>query len=318
VTSVPRIAVVGSANTDLITRCDHIPRAGETVFGRRFDLDFGGKGANQAVAAHRCGAEVSMIARVGDDLFGRGTVENFRALGIDSRHVGTVSGTSTGTASILVEPDGQNRIIVVRGANEHLRPIDIDAAAEALRAADLIIVQFEIPLETVYHTVQFAHRHRIRCIVNPAPALPADPAALAGAAYLIPNETEAELLTGRSAQSLAEAENCAQALLQTGLARVIITLGARGALIAGAEGCTHVAPASVTPVDTTGAGDAFIGSFAAFLAEGQPEREAIARASLYAALSTTRAGVQKSFWQRTDFEAERRRRAAAATAAAPR
>src|SRR5580658_2419908 len=231
---VPRIAVVGSANTDLVTFTDVFPRAGQTVFGPRFDLGFGGKGANQAVAARLCGAEVIMVAKVGDDLFGGATISNFESFGIDTRHVLSIPGTSTGAAAILVEPDGQNRIIVVKGANELLTPADVDAAADALGTADTIILQFEIPLDTVYYTVLFALTRGIRCIVNPAPALPADLAALAAADYFIPNETEAELLTGRRAHTLAEARECAAALLKQGLPRVVLTLGARGSLIAGA------------------------------------------------------------------------------------
>jgi ribokinase len=305
---VPRIAVVGSANTDLVTFTDVFPRAGQTVFGPRFDLGFGGKGANQAVAAKLCGAEVIMVAKVGDDLFGGATIRNFESFGIDTRHVQSIPGTSTGAAAILVEPDGQNRIIVVKGANELLTPADVDAAADALGTADTIILQVEIPLDTVYYTVLFALTRGIRCIVNPAPALPADLAALAAADYFIPNETEAELLTGRRAHTLAEARDCAAALLKQGLPRVVLTLGARGSLIAGADGYTHVPAFAVSPVDTTGAGDAFIGSLAVFLAEGQLERDAVAGANLYAALSTTRVGTQKSFPSRAEFEAERKRR----------
>ncbi|HXA92399.1 MAG TPA: ribokinase, partial [Steroidobacteraceae bacterium] len=195
-TRTPRIAVVGSAVTDLTTFSDTFPRAGETLFGKRFNLGFGGKGANQAVAARLCGADVLMVARVGDDLFGEATLKNFVSYGIDTTHVRLVQGTSTGVAPIFVEPNGQNRIIVVKGANEHLRPVDVDAAAALLRGVDTIILQFEIPLETVYHTVQFARANGIRCIVNPAPALPMDVSQLTSADYFIPNETEAELITG--------------------------------------------------------------------------------------------------------------------------
>ena len=187
----PRIAVVGSANTDLITYSDLFPRPGETLFGRSFDLGFGGKGANQAVAARLCGAEVAVVARVGDDLFGEATIRNFASFGIDTTHVRLLNGVSTGVAPIFVEPSGQNRIIVVKGANDRLLPADVDAAAELLRGVDTIILQFEIPLDTIYHTVRFARAHGIRCIVNPAPALPATLADLAGADYFIPNETEA-------------------------------------------------------------------------------------------------------------------------------
>jgi ribokinase len=305
---IPRIAVIGSANTDLVTFSREFPRPGETLFGQNFDLGFGGKGAHQAVAARLCGAEVLMVAKVGDDLFGEATLRNFGSFGIDSTHVRIVPGVSTGAATILVEPGGQNRIIVVKGANDQLSAADVDAAADALRAVDTIILQFEIPLETIYHTVRFARAHKIRCIVNPAPALPADLASLTGADYFIPNETEAEILTGRPVHTLEEAAACANVLLELGFRRVVLTLGARGSLIAGPAGSVHVPPFAVTALDTTGAGDAFIGSLAVFLAEGAPEKDAVAAANLYAGLSTTRIGTQKSFAKRTDFEAARSRR----------
>jgi ribokinase len=306
--STPRIAVVGSANTDLITFSDAFPRAGETLFGKHFDLGFGGKGANQAIAARLCGADVVMVARVGSDLFGEATIKNFASFGVDTTHVKIVPDTPTGVAPIFVEPSGQNRIIVVKGANDRLMPADVDAAAELLRGVDTIILQFEIPLETIYHTVRFARANKIRCIVNPAPALPANLANLTGADYFIPNETEAELLTGRAVHTVEEAGACAASLLQKGFSRVVLTLGARGALVADSSGHVHVPPFQVNAVDTTGAGDAFIGSLAVFLAEGAAEKEAVARANLYAALSTTRVGTQKSFPKRADFEAEWTRR----------
>lgn len=300
----PRIAVVGSANVDLTTFSDRFPRPGETIFGQRFDLGFGGKGANQAVAARLCGAEVVMVAKVGRDLFGEATVKNFASSGIDTKHVGIVDGVSSGVAPIFVEPNGQNRIIVVKGANDTLRPADVDTAAETLRGVDTIVLQFEIPMETIAYTVQFARKHGIRCIVNPAPAQPIDAKQLNAADYFIPNESEAEVITGLPVQSIDDAKKCAAALLQQGFPRVILTLGSRGSLIAHAGGADVVPPFSVNPMDTTGAGDAFIGSFAAFLASGFPEHEAMLRASLYAALSTTRVGTQKSFPSRAEFDAE--------------
>jgi ribokinase len=304
----PRIAVVGSANTDLITFSDTFPRPGETIFGQNFDLGFGGKGANQAIAARLCGAEVVMVARVGSDLFGEATIKNFASFGVDTTHVHVVQGTPTGVAPIFVEPSGQNRIIVVKGANDRLLPADVDAAAAQLRGVDTIILQFEIPLETIYHTVRFARANNIRCIVNPAPALPADLAQLAAADYFIPNETEAELITGQPVHTIEEASSCAKALLRKGFRKVVLTLGARGSLLADAADAVHVPPYAVTAVDSTGAGDAFIGSLAVFLAEGVAEKEAVARANLYAGLSTTRVGTQKSFPKRADFEAEWARR----------
>jgi ribokinase len=305
---LPRIAVVGSANTDLTTFSDTFPRPGETIFGKSFDLGFGGKGANQAVAARYCGADVMMVAKVGNDLFGEATVKNFTSMGIDAMHVRIVEGVSSGVAPIFVEPNGQNRIIVVKGANDTLKPADVDEAASALQNVDAIILQFEIPLETVYYTVKFARKHNIRCIVNPAPALPAQISELIAADYFVPNETEAEGITGLSVHSIDEAKNCAACLLQKGFQRIILTLGARGSLIASNGSAQFIPPFLVTAKDTSGAGDAFIGSFSVFLAEGLPEQEALLRANLYAGLSTMRVGTQKSFPKRAEFEAEWTRR----------
>ena len=306
--SHPASPVIGSANTDLTTFADVFPRPGETLFGKTFEMGFGGKGANQAVASRLCGAEVMMIAKVGRDLFGQATIDNFASFGIDTRHVQIVDDAPTGVAPIFVEPNGQNRIIVVKGANDRLTAADVDAAAADLRGVDAIVLQFEIPLETIYHAVHFARAHHIRCILNPAPAVAADLSQLSGVDLFIPNETEAELLTGQPVGSEAEAAACAAALIARGFQRVVITLGARGSLVADAVGHTPVPPYTVTPVDTTGAGDAFIGSLAVFLAEGNPEIEALQRANLYAALSTTRIGTQKSFPRRADFEIEWDRR----------
>lgn len=302
--SPPRIAVVGSLNTDLTTYTEVFPRPGETLFGRSFELGFGGKGANQAVAARLCGAEVMMVAKVGKDLFGEATVRNLASFGVDVSRVEIIDGVSTGVAPIFVEPNGQNRIIVVKGANDLLTPRDVDAAAAELARAQIIILQFEIPLETIYHTIRFARSHGICCIVNPAPALPATLSELISADYFIPNETEAEMIAGVRASTLEEAKACASHLLSRGFRRVLITLGARGSLLAGSEGAIAMEPFAVKAIDTSGAGDAFIGSFAAFIGEGLPEREAVSRANLYAALSTTGTGTQKSFVRREQFEAE--------------
>jgi ribokinase len=300
----PQIAVVGSANIDLTTFADRFPKPGETIFGQNFDLGFGGKGANQAVAARLCGADVFMVARVGSDLFGPATIENFKKLGIDTTHVKQVEGLSSGVAPIFVEPNGQNRILVVKGANDALKPADVDAAAETLKAADCIVLQFEIPLETVYYAVAFARKHGIRCILNPAPGQAVDMRALDGLDYFVPNESEAETITGIAVKNVEDAKKCAEKLVMGGIRRVIITLGANGSLLAGAGFSEHVPPFAVKSVDSTGAGDAFIGSFAVFLAEGVPEREAVRRANLYAGLSTTGVGTQKSFYDRSRFDAE--------------
>jgi ribokinase len=301
----PRIAVVGSANVDLVTFTDRFPAPGETIFGQDFDMGFGGKGANQAVAARLCGAQVSMVARLGADLFGPPTIKNFQDLGIDTSHVQLLDGVSSGVAPIFVDPHGQNRILVVKGANDRLLPADVDRAAPLLKQADCIILQFEIPLETVYYTIRFARANGIKCILNPAPGQEVDLAEVANVDYFIPNESEAETISGQPVKNVEDARACARYFLERGVPRVIITLGVNGALL-GANGSLELIPAyTVTTKDTSGAGDAFIGSFATFLGEGMPERQAIAQACLYASLSTTKVGTQKSFLPRAEFESLR-------------
>src|SRR5437879_8456417 len=262
----PRIAVVGSANIDLTTFTDHFPRPGETIFGQKFDLGFGGKGANQAVAARLCGADVFMVARVGSDLFGPATIENFKKLGIDATHVKQVEGLSSGVAPIFVDPQGQNRILVVKGANDAIKPADVDAAADTLKAANCIVLQFEIPLETVYYTVAFAKKHGIRCILNPAPGQAVDMRALQGLEYFVPNESEAATITGMPVRNLDDAKKCAAKLLGDGIGRVIITIGANGWLLASRDGMQHLTAFTVKSPYRTGASNGFIGSCAVFLA----------------------------------------------------
>jgi len=301
---MPNIVVIGSANIDLTTFTDQFPRTGETIFGREFSLGFGGKSANQAVAARNCGAEVSMIARVGDDMFGEATIRNFKSFGIDTAHVKVTAGVSTGVAPIFVDSAGQNRIIVVKGANDRLTPEDVYAAKDVILNADKVILGLEIPLATSIKALEFAKEHGIGTMFNPAPAQVLDLKDLAAADYVIPNETEAEILSGLPVRNLEEARACAKKLLDEGLRRMIITLGANGSLL----GDQHIAPFPVQPVDSTGAGDAFIGSLAVFLSSGYSELEAISRANLYAALSTLSVGTQKSFVKLAQFTEEWQRR----------
>jgi ribokinase len=304
----PRIAVVGSANIDLVTFTDRFPGPGETIFGQDFDLGFGGKGANQAVAARLCGAQVSMVARLGADLFGPSTIKNFESHQIDTSHVRMLEGVSSGVAPIFVEPNGQNRIWVVKGANDKLMPADVDEAAPMLKQAACIILQFEIPLETVYYTMRFARANGIKCILNPAPGQPVDLNEVRNVDYFVPNESEAETISGKPVKSIEDAKACAKYFLEQGIPRVIITLGENGALLAGDGTLELISACKVDTKDTSGAGDAFIGSFATFLGEGLPEKEAISQACLYASLSTMNVGTQKSFLKRADFENERKAR----------
>jgi ribokinase len=301
---MPRIVVIGSANIDLTTFTDVFPRPGETIFGRDFSLGFGGKSANQAVAARLCGAEVAMVARVGDDMFGEATIQNFKSFGIDTSRVLITPGVSTGVAPIFVGSSGQNRILVVKGANDRLTPDDVYAAKEVILSADKVVLGLEIPLLTSIKAMQFANENGIQTIFNPAPAQVLDLAEVACADYVIPNETEAEILSDIPVHNLDDARKCVRKLLDAGLRRVIITLGANGALY----GNQHIAPFAVEAVDTTGAGDAFIGSLAVFLSSGYDELEAISRANLYAALSTLSIGTQKSFVTAERFNEEWQRR----------
>ncbi len=301
---MPRIVVIGSANIDLTTFTDVFPRPGETIFGRDFSLGFGGKSANQAVAARLCGADVAMVARVGDDMFGEATIQNFKSFGIDTSRVLMTPGVSTGVAPIFVESNGQNRILVVKGANDRLTPEDVYAAKDVILSADKVVLGLEIPLLTSIKALEFAKEHGIQTIFNPAPAQVLDLAGVGCADYVIPNETEAEILSGIPVSNLDDARKCVKKLREGGLSRVIVTLGANGSLF----GDHHVAPFAVEPVDTTGAGDAFIGSLAVFFSSGYSELEAISRANLYAALSTLSIGTQKSFVSAGRFSEEWQRR----------
>jgi ribokinase len=245
-----------------------------------------------------------MVARVGSDLFGPATIQNFKVLGIDTTHVKVIEGASSGVAPIFVEPNGQNRILVVKGANDLLKPADVDAAADLLKTVDCMVLQFEIPLETVYYSVSFARKNKIRCIVNPAPAQPVDLKSLAGLDYFVPNESEAETITGIPVRNVENAKKCAERLLASDIKRVIITLGSNGSLLASRENMEHIPAFKMTSVDSTGAGDAFIGSFGVFLGEGLSESDAVRRANLYAGLSTTGVGTQKSFYDRARYDQE--------------
>ena len=299
-----RIAVVGSNMTDLVTYITRMPARGETLEAPRFEIGPGGKGANQAVAAARLGSEVLMVSKVGDDVFGRNTLANFAEQGVDARHVGVVAGVSSGVAPIFVEPSGENSILIIKGANNHLLPADVDAAADDLLGCDLILLQLEVPLATIYHTVALATAHGKRVVLNPAPATrELDLAKLRDVAFFTPNRGELALLTAMPTETLAQIEAASRKLLDRGIRTVIATLGHDGVLLVTPEGATHVPTVEVTPVDTTGAGDAFIGSFAHFLAGGADVKQALHWAVRYAAHSVTGRGTQRSYGDMAAFRA---------------
>jgi len=297
-----RIAVVGSSNTDLVTYITRMPARGETLEAPRFEMGPGGKGANQAVAAARLGSQVLMVSKVGDDVFGRDLLANFKSQGVDTRHVSVADNVSTGIATILVEQSGENSILIVKGANNHLLSSDVDAAAADLLTCELILLQLEVPLETIYHTVALATRHGRRVILNPAPATrDLDLTKLHDVAFLTPNRGELALLTGMPTDTLAQIEAASRKLRDDGIRTVITTLGHEGALLVAPDGVTLVPSVPVAAVDTTGAGDAFIGSFAHFLAGGADVNQALHWAVRYAAHSVTARGAQRSYGDMAAF-----------------
>jgi ribokinase len=299
----PRIAVVGSTNVDLVTYVKRMPVRGETIEAPRFEMNHGGKGTNQAVAAAKLGAEVVFVSAVGDDMFGEGALGNLARLGVDTTYVRRVPNQASGVATILVEPNGENSIIIVKGANGDVSPADVERASEALKRCDLILLQLEVSLETVYAAIAFGKRHGVRTLLNPAPATPdIDARYVRDVSYLAPNETELSILTGKPTGTEAEVEGAARDLLGQGVEAVIVTLGARGALVATAEGVRRIAPVPVKAVDTTGAGDAFVAAFARFHAGGRSLEDALTKAARYAADSVRRLGSQKSYATTEEFE----------------
>ncbi len=296
------IAVVGSLNMDLVIRSPHIPRPGETVIGGEFHTLPGGKGANQAVAAARLGAQVSMVGRVGHDAFGGVLLENLDADGIDHTFVVQDGQAATGVALIVVDDNGENSIVVSSGANMRLSPADVEAAEAVIAAADLLILQLEVPLESVVRSAELARAHGARVVLNPAPARPLPARLLSLVDVLVPNESEAALLAGLPVGTQIEAESAAEALLRSGVSTVILTLGERGALPARA-GQMQVVPAfEVKPVDTTAAGDAFVAGLAVALAEGQGLSEAVRWGNAAGGLATTQLGAQPSLPTRQALE----------------
>lgn len=300
-----KIAVVGSNMVDLISYITRMPDRGETVEAPDFRMGCGGKGANQAVAAAKLGAEVTMVTKVGDDAFADTTIANFRRFGIDTKHVEKVPGVSSGVAPIFVEPSGENSILIIKGANGHLAPADVDRAGEDLKGADLILMQLEVPLETVYHTIDFAAANGIETVLNPAPAAALDLARISKVTFLTPNQTELALLTGMPVGDEVEAIVAAKSLVDKGIRVVVVTLGSRGALLVDGKGVTRIPPVAVKPVDTTGAGDAFIGSFARFYGESRDVEASLKLAARYAADSITRPGTQTSYATAEEFAALR-------------
>jgi len=289
------IVVVGSLNMDLVVRTPRLPLPGETILGHDFRTIPGGKGANQAVVAARLGARVSMVGRVGDDAFGRTLLDQMVREGIDITHVEVDDVAPTGIAMITVDNEGQNSIVVASGANFRLTPAQAVAALDTLPPYDALVLQLESPLDAMMAAARSARDAGARVILNPAPARPLPDALLDAVDVLIPNESEAALLTGMPTQTPAQAEAAARRLLARGLQAVILTLGSAGALVMTGNESIHLPPHQVEVVDTTAAGDAFVAGVAVGLGEGMALVEAARLGNAAGALTVTRMGAQSSF-----------------------
>ena len=296
-----RIAVIGSLNMDLVVRAPRIPKPGETIIGAD-DLHMipGGKGANQAYASAMLGAEVSMVGRVGDDMFGEQLITNLKKAGVDTHHITRDSDASTGIAMIVVEQGGQNSIVVSRGANGRVSPPDVSRAEAVIQSASLVLLQLEIPLPAVINAAQFAENHGVKVVLNPAPAqhLPAELLSLTD--ILIPNETEASMLSVCVGTDDGIKQAAAK-LCQSGVKTVVMTRGSRGASLITENEIVHFPSFPIEPVDTTAAGDAFVGSFAVALAEGRSISEAVMYGNAAGALASTKSGAQPSMPGRDDL-----------------
>ena len=301
-----RIVVVGSFNMDLVVRMPAIPRPGETLLGGIFATYPGGKGSNQAVAAARLGGKVAMIGRVGADAFGDQLLTMARREGIDTRFVGVDSHVATGVALIQVDAQGQNSIAVASGANFSLTAAEVATAFAQLERVDLLIMPLETPIDTILTAAELARQAGARVLLNPAPAQHLPPELLKNVDVLIPNEYEAAFMTGIAIHSPHDARQAAAHLLQCGPGSVIVTMGSRGALIAESAQSeiiyTQTPAFSVKAVDTTAAGDCFVGALAVAPGEGHSLATSARFASAAAALSVTRIGAQPSLPTRAEVE----------------
>jgi len=294
------VLVVGSLNADLVVRVPRFPRPGETISGGDLQIIPGGKGANQAVAAARQGASVSMLGGVGNDSFGPELINNLKQNHVDTSHVQIDSHSATGTAIIVVDSNGQNNIVLSAGANGKVSPVGVNAVS--FSGYKLLLLQLEIPIETVTSAAQQAKENGLRVLLNPAPAHSLPEKLISLSDFILPNEIELSLLTNQSVYDISSAEKAAKMLLEGGAQNVIVTLGANGALIVSSKQVTHINTYKVEVVDTTAAGDAFIGGFASALLQNKPLEEAVRYGCACGALATTKFGAQPSLPMKAEVE----------------
>lgn len=288
------IVVIGSSNIDLVAKSHKIPVVGETLTGSDFFMTPGGKGANQAVAAAKLGANVIFIARLGKDVFAEKSLENFKSVNINTKHIAQLDGVPSGVAVIAIDDNGKNIIIVVPGANGKLLPADAEKASADIAAAGVVVCQLEIPIETVEKAAEIAVKNKVPFILDPAPARPLSDKLLSMVDVIKPNETEAQTITGIKVTDVESASKAADWLLGKGVKNVIITLGDKGALLANKSGKETIDRIKVKAVDSTAAGDAFTGALAYGLANGNSLKDAAKYANAVAAISVTRLGAQAS------------------------
>jgi ribokinase len=297
-----KVVVVGSYNTDLNIKTDRFPRPGETIIGSRFSKSGGGKGANQAAAAARAGADVSLVARVGNDVLGREGIERLSQVGINTKYVFADTEIPTGVAFIVVDKNGENSIVVASGANSKLSPVDIETAGDEILSADVILLQLESSINTIESVINKSYEKGITIILNPAPAHPLSESLLQKINTITPNRVEAEMLTGIKVTDEESLRLITKRLFNFGIKNVLITLGAKG-VFAGLQDSMEFIPSfKVNTIDSTGAGDVFNGSLAAFLSNGIPMKKAIKLANASAAISVTRIGAQNCAPTRLEIE----------------
>jgi ribokinase len=294
----PKIVVVGSANTDMVVKTERIPGPGETVIGGEFIMAAGGKGANQAVAAARLGAQVTLVGCLGRDVFGDQAIAGYRQEGIDVSHMVRDAQAASGVALIFVDAQGENSIAVASGANARLTPADVERAKEAIASADVLLVQLEVPILAVQRAIELAHHAGVRVILNPAPARQIDPGLLAQVDIATPNEHEIRVVVGEE-----ERQAAIERMLDAGTGTVLVTLGSEGVLWASRDGRQRVPAFAVQAIDTTAAGDAFNGGLAYALGCGLAMAGAIRYANAVGALAVTRMGAQPSLPTKVEVDA---------------
>lgn len=290
----PSIIVVGSSNTDMVIKSPYLPRPGETILGGTFFMNAGGKGANQAVAAARLGGNVSLIAKVGDDMLGKQAIELFNKEGIDTTNVFTDIKHPSGVALINVDNKGENCIVVASGANAALVKEDIETATQKITNASIVLMQLETPISTIEYVAALAKENGVKVVLNPAPAAALSDELLQNINIITPNQHEAAMLTNTEVNDIASAKHAAKILQNKGVETVIITLGADGALLYEKDFFTEIASPVVKAVDTTAAGDVFNGALVVAISEGKSVRHAVEYACNAAAISVTRLGAQAS------------------------